>query len=152
DPAHRETGNRAYLAVPVLRDQKWVASLVASDSAPRQWTEREVALLQAAAERAWLWVEHIRLLAALREKEAAELVQKGERRFRVLVDTVQDYAIYLLDPSGTILSWNAGAKRLNGYEADEVIGKNFALFYPDADRQSQRPLEVLARALSDGSY
>src|ERR1700684_1960749 len=56
-----------------------------------------------------------------------------EERTRLLIEGVQDYAIFLLDPQGTVVSWNAGAERIKGYRAEEVIGTNFARFYPQDD-------------------
>jgi PAS domain S-box-containing protein len=70
--------------------------------------------------------------------------------FRLLVESVQDYAIYLLAPDGTIRSWNAGAERLKGYTASEIIGDNFARFFGVEDRAAGRPAGLLARALSLG--
>src|ERR1700757_3123837 len=57
----------------------------------------------------------------------------SERRFRLLVEGVVDYAIYMLDPNGIITNWNAGARRIKGYEADEVVGRHFQMFYPEED-------------------
>src|SRR5438270_660285 len=53
-----------------------------------------------------------------------------EERFRLLVDGVKDYAIFMLDPDGTIASWNAGAEQIKGYRPDEIIGQHFSRFYP----------------------
>ena len=54
---------------------------------------------------------------------------ESERRFRLLVEGVVDYAIYMLDPQGTVINWNAGARRIKGYEAEEVVGRHFGMFY-----------------------
>ena len=62
-------------------------------------------------------------------REAALL--ESEERFRILVDGVQNYAIFMLDPHGKVVSWNAGAERIKGYKADEIIGQNFSRFYPE---------------------
>jgi PAS domain S-box-containing protein len=70
----------------------------------------------------------------------------------LLVDNVQDYAILLLDPEGTILTWNAGAERLKGYAAGEIIGRPFSTFYTDEDRAREHPREILAKAAADGRY
>ena len=56
-------------------------------------------------------------------------------RFKLLVDSVRDYAIFMLDPDGKVLTWNAGAERFKGYRADEIIGHHFSVFYPE-DRKS----------------
>ena len=74
--------------------------------------------------------------------------QEIEDRFRLFIGAVQDYAIFILDPKGNVVSWNLGAKRIKGYEASEIIGRNFSTFYPDEDVRSHKPemeLEVAAR-------
>jgi PAS domain S-box-containing protein len=68
------------------------------------------------------------------------------------VESVQDYAIFLLDPTGRILTWNAGAERLKGYRADEIIGKHFSIFYPPAEARRGKPAYVLQAALEDGRW
>jgi PAS domain S-box-containing protein len=74
----------------------------------------------------------------------------SEETFRLLVEAVQDYAIYLMDPTGRVLTWNIGAERIKGYSADEIIGRHFSTFYTDKDRAAHRPEEILARARRDG--
>jgi PAS domain S-box-containing protein len=143
-------GIRSFVSAPLVRDGKWVASLVVGDSVPRAWTGREVALLQTVAERTWLWVEHIRLTAALREKEAQEILRGSEERFRLLVSGVKEYAIFQLDAAGHVISWNEGARQIKGYEEAEILGKHFSLFYTEEDRQAGHPAENLARAASEG--
>jgi PAS domain S-box-containing protein len=74
---------------------------------------------------------------------------ESERRFRLLVEGVSDYAIYMLDPSGVIVNWNAGAHRIKGYTAPEVVGQHFRMFYPPAERATglpERNLEIARRA------
>src|ERR671931_573794 len=77
-----------------------------------------------------------------------EKLRVSEEEFRLLVETVEEYAIYLLDPKGNVATWNLGAEKLKGYTAEEIIGKNFACFYTDEDvaaRKPQRNLEAAAR-------
>ncbi|WP_052710379.1 PAS domain-containing sensor histidine kinase [Azospirillum thiophilum] len=76
----------------------------------------------------------------------------GERRFQLLVDSVGDYAIYLLDPNGIVSSWNSGAARFKGYSADEIIGRHFSSFYTDEDRAAGVPQRALATALTEGRF
>ena len=76
----------------------------------------------------------------------------GEDRYRLLVDSITDYAIYMLDAGGHIASWNAGASRLKGYEAAEVIGTHFSRFYLPADRDDALPARVLAHAADEGRF
>ncbi|CAO3441394.1 PAS domain S-box protein [Azospirillum endophyticum] len=76
----------------------------------------------------------------------------GERQFRLLVQSVVDYAIFMLDPTGVIRSWNAGAARMKGYAADEIIGRHFSSFYTEEDRAAGLPQRALATALSEGKF
>jgi PAS domain S-box-containing protein len=76
----------------------------------------------------------------------------SERRFRLLVEGVIDYAIYLLDPNGIISNWNAGAKRIKGYEADEVVGRHFQMFYLPEDREAGLPARSLETARENGKF
>ncbi|TDF81484.1 nitrogen regulation protein NR(II) [Pseudomonas sp. H9] len=71
-------------------------------------------------------------------------------RYEQLVQAVVDYAIYMLDPQGHVVSWNAGAQRIKGWRAEEVIGKHFSLFFTEQDRIDGRPATLLERALSTG--
>ena len=83
-------------------------------------------------------------------KQAETALAASEERFRLLVDGVQDYAIYLLDPDGRVASWNAGATRLKGYAADEIIGQSFERFYLPADLASGIPARLLREAAETG--
>jgi len=75
-----------------------------------------------------------------------------DAQFRLLVESVSEYAIYLLDPAGHVMSWNAGAERIKGYAAAEIIGRPFALFYPPEDRAAGKPAEMLQQALREGRF
>jgi PAS domain S-box-containing protein len=81
---------------------------------------------------------------------AVEALRQSEERFRLLVDRVQDYAIFMLDTGGRVVTWNAGAERLKGYRADEVVGQHFARFYPPDEAARGLPDEHLAAAARDG--
>jgi PAS domain S-box-containing protein len=75
-----------------------------------------------------------------------------EERFRLLVESVQDYAIFMLDPQGHITTWNLGAQRIKGYAADEIIGQHFSRFYTPEDIESGKPQRELDTALATGKY
>jgi PAS domain S-box-containing protein len=75
-----------------------------------------------------------------------EALRQSEERFRLLVEGVVDYAIYMLDSEGVVTSWNAGAQRIKGYARDEIIGKHFSRFYPPGEVESGKPWEELAIA------
>jgi len=79
-------------------------------------------------------------------KIAERTLQESEERYRLLVQGVQEYAIFQLDPTGHVVSWNAGAERLKGYTAEEIIGKHFSIFYPREDQLDEKPQHILARA------
>jgi len=73
-------------------------------------------------------------------------------RYRLLVEGVTDYAIYMLDPSGIVSSWNAGAERFKGYKADEIIGQHFSRFYTEEDKATELPRRALEIALREGKF
>jgi PAS domain S-box-containing protein len=72
--------------------------------------------------------------------------------FRLLVQSIVDYAIYLLDPKGYVTSWNAGAERIKGFQANEIVGKHFSTFYTEADRAAGMPEKVLKTAREEGKF
>jgi len=73
-------------------------------------------------------------------------------RYRLLVDAITDYAIYMLDPDGIITNWNAGAQRFKGYTADEIVGQHFSRFYSPEDRSDGLPARALAIARTEGKF
>ena len=77
-------------------------------------------------------------------------LRKCEEQFRLLVESVQDYAIFMLDPAGIIVSWNAGAERIKGYTANEIIGEHFSCFYTAADLEDGKPDRALEIARDEG--
>ena len=81
-----------------------------------------------------------------------EALRESEERYRMLLDGIQDYAIIMMDPRGQIVSWNAGAERIKGYRADEIIGHNFSCFFPPEDIQRGRPDEVLRLTAANGRH
>jgi PAS domain S-box-containing protein len=83
---------------------------------------------------------------------AEQQLRESEQRFRVLVQGVTDYALYMLAPDGTITNWNAGARRIKGFDSGEVIGTNFSRFYTEVDRESGVPATALATAAREGRF
>ncbi len=79
-------------------------------------------------------------------------LEDTERRFRLLVQAVTDYAIFMLDPDGNIVNWNQGAERIKGYTGEEIIGQHFSRFYAREDRQNRVPEKALATATDTGKY
>jgi PAS domain S-box-containing protein len=84
-------------------------------------------------------------------REAAER-EHAEGRFQHLVQGVRDYALYMLDPHGVVTNWNAGAERIKGYRASEIVGQHFARFYTDADRAAGTPSRALETAAREGTF
>jgi PAS domain S-box-containing protein len=85
-------------------------------------------------------------------RQTQEILRESEERFRLLVEGVKDYAIFMLDAEGHITTWNLGAWRIKGYEAEEIIGEHFSIFYTDEDVERGYPDEVLRLAAADGHY
>ena len=119
----RKDGSRfwAYVVITALRDDK--GKLLGFSKITRDLTER---------------------------KHQEEELRRTEQRFRLLIEGVQDYAIYMLSPDGTVSSWNAGARRIKGYEANEIIGKHFSHFYSQEDIDAGKPWGELAMAREHG--
>jgi PAS domain S-box-containing protein len=89
----------------------------------------------------------------LSERRAAEEVLfRSEQQFRLLVQGVTDYAIFMLDVDGIVTNWNAGAQRIKGYAAAEVVGTHFSRFYPEEDRARGAPARALAIAAAEGRF
>ena len=80
-----------------------------------------------------------------------ESLRESEERFRLMVEGVKDYAIFMLDPGGRVTTWNDGAERIEGYGESEILGRNFSVFYPDEDVERDHPEEVLRTAVAEGS-
>jgi two-component system cell cycle sensor histidine kinase/response regulator CckA len=85
-------------------------------------------------------------------KRAEDILRKSEERFRMLIESVQDYAIYLLDPHGRVLTWNAGVERIEGYRARDIIGRRFNRLYTPDDIALGKPEQALATAGAEGHY
>lgn len=96
------------------------------------------------------------LLEMMRELEQArddlEARLHNEATYSLLVSRVKDYAIFLLDASGRVMTWNEGARRINGYKDSEIIGKHFSIFYPQEARDSHHPEKELEIATREGRY
>jgi PAS domain S-box-containing protein len=86
------------------------------------------------------------------KKEAEQALRASEQRFQVLVRSVTDYAIYMIDPQGFVATWNAGARRFKGYDADEIIGEHFSRFFLPEDRKDGLPARILKTATDEGRF
>ncbi len=89
----------------------------------------------------------------LTERKAVEdALRRSEQTFQLLVDSIQNYAVFMLDPDGRVASWNAGAERIKGYRANEILGANFSTFYPPEEAAQGKPRWELEMAERDGRH
>jgi PAS domain S-box-containing protein len=86
------------------------------------------------------------------QSQAKAALHESESKFRLLVNGVTDYALYMLDPTGIVANWNAGGQRIKGYSSEEIVGQHFSRFYSDADRAAGRPARALEIAKTAGRY
>jgi len=119
----------AYVAVPLLRDGKWAASLWCSDDRPHDWTDAEIGLLEGIADRVWSAVEKMR-------------AEEARARLAAIVESSDD-AIVGKDLNGIITNWNRGAEKVFGYSAEEAIGQSVTMLIPP-ERVDEEPM-ILAR-------
>ena len=167
---------RSYLAVPVTtRSGEVLGGLFFGHPQPGMFTERAERLVTAIAGQAAVAIDNVRLYQALqRELEARRQAEQNlrqinetleqragertreladtERRFRLLVEGVTDYAIYMLDATGNVVNWNPGAQRIKGYTRQDVLGKHFSRFYTDEDRSLGIPTRALETAATSGKF
>lgn len=87
-----------------------------------------------------------------RRRAAEEALRRSQEEFRLLVQSVTDYGIYMLDPEGNVATWNAGAQRIKGYAPEEIVGRHFSRFYTEEDRAAGAPQRALATALHEGRF
>ncbi|WP_312406545.1 PAS domain-containing sensor histidine kinase [Rhizobium sp.] len=85
-------------------------------------------------------------------KIAEQVLKRSEEQFRLLVQGVTDYAIYMLDPDGNVASWNPGAQRIKGYSQEEIVGQHFSRFYTEEDRAEELPKKALSIAALEGRF
>jgi PAS domain S-box-containing protein len=97
--------------------------------------------------------QYVAIRADITERKRAEgALHESQERFRLLLDGIKEYAIYMLDPEGRVISWNAGAARIKGYESEEILGKHFSCFYLPEDREAGKPSRELQESLSTGRF
>jgi PAS domain S-box-containing protein len=120
-----------------------------------QTNQREIAARKSAEEELHRLNEGLERRAEERGGQLAQSLTKleeTERRFRLLVESVTDYAIYMLDPNGQIINWNPGAERIKGYSRQEIMGRHFSVFYTPEDLRDEIPVKALATATKTGKY
>src|SRR6202043_40006 len=131
------------------------AAVAIDNSRLYQTSVREVAARREAEEKLQELNRHLEQRVSQRAEELAASViklEESERRFRILVEGVTDYAIFMLDPAGTVVNWNPGAQRIKGYQPAEIVGQHFSRFYSDEDRQNRVPHNAIETAARTGKY
>ena len=167
---------RSYLAVPVVsRSGEVLGGLFFGHAKTDQFTPLAERLMMSIAAQAAVAIDNARLYQtgqrelAARTKAEAELqrvnaalearatmgatrLEAAEQHLTLLIDAVTDYAIFMLDPLGNVVSWNPGAQRIKGYERKEIVGQHFSRFYTEPDRTAGVPARALAEAANVGKY
>lgn len=155
DPAIRVLASA--MVAPLLVEGRLLGVLKVGTLAPHTFGDADLSLLQMAADRVAVAIDraqqHERALEEIKARvRAQEALLKSEERFRLLVEQVKDYAIFMLDPQGRIVSWNQGAERMKGYAEEEVVGRHFSLFYPPETASTGYPDQELRLAAEQGRH
>jgi PAS domain S-box-containing protein len=146
--AVRSLGLVSSICVPIRIDDAAIGalSLVTAESR-REYLDSDVLLAEELALRAAGAIKNASLYS-----ESLNAIRQQETRFQLLVESVTDYAIFMLDPTGHIASWNRGAERLKGYKADEILGKHFSVFYPRKEVEAGKCEHELDVAVQEGRF
>lgn len=166
--AFRNIGIGASICMPFVKEGRLTALMAVHHREAHRWTEAELATLREVAERSWAHIQRVATEAELRTtadrlqtlnetleariEERSTALERSQTQFRLLVQGVTDYAIYMLDETGLVTSWNAGAERIKGYRPDEIIGRHFSSFYEEKDRASGEPTRALETARREGRF
>jgi len=152
DNLHPDDRARVLAEMPALfvNDQLTTEYRFRYKDGTHHWVHDEARLLRSAAgtpvEVFGSWVD------ITDRRRAEETLRVSEERFRLLLGSVRDYAIYMLDPTGHVVSWNAGAEQIKGYRAEEIIGQHFSRFYTAEDVAAGKPEAALRAAAAQGRY
>jgi PAS domain S-box-containing protein len=155
----REMKLESAMVVPLLGRERTLGAMtfIVADSG-RRYTEQDLAFAEEFARRAAMAIENALAVkhaeegqVTLRRVAAAEL-RASEWRFHQLVDAVTDYAIFMLDATGHVETWNPGAQKTKGYEPHEIIGQHFSIFYTPEDRAAGRPEQILETVRREGRF
>ena len=143
-------GVRHTAIVPLVVDGRVMGTIAVSRRRDQAFEASDLTALREIGNIAVLALQN----SVLRDQALAANTQlrSSEERFRLLVESVRDYAIFMLDPSGHITSWNQGAERIKGYRADEIIGRHFSAFYRPEDVAAGVPARGLAVAQQEGRF
>ena len=158
----RSIGIGATICMPLVKDGRLTALMAIHHRERHRWTGEELAMIREVTDRSWAHVERVGIDAELRStagrlrdlnetleqrvEERSAALERSQTQFRLLVQGVTDYAIYMLDDQGHVTSWNAGAERIKGYAPEEIIGRHFSSFYEEQDRAAGEPQRALETA------
>jgi len=161
-------GIAATICVPLVKDGRLTALMAIHHREPHRWTSEELSTIREVTDRSWAHIERVGIDAELRAtagrlrdlnetleqrvEERSAALERSQTQFRLLVQGVTDYAIYMLDDVGQVTSWNAGAERIKGYTPDEIIGHHFSSFYEEQDRAAGEPQRALETARREGRF
>jgi PAS domain S-box-containing protein len=141
--AVEQGGVRSVIWVPLVAGEAVIGAFVLIRREVNPFTQKQIELVETFAAQAAIAFENARLLTELRQ---------SLERYRLLVERVTDYAIFMLSAAGVVSTWNAGAERILGYRPDEITGKHFSVFHTEEDRAKDSPAVALQGALRDGKY
>ncbi len=145
----------SYIGVPLkVRGQVIGALSMAMAESGRRYTEKDLELATALADRAALAIDNARLFREVEGARALATAQRdqSEERFRLMVESVKDYAIFMLDPKGIITTWNVGAQMIKGYRPSEIIGRHFSCFYSPEEIRAGKCEYELEVATQEGRF
>jgi PAS domain S-box-containing protein len=152
---HAQPGVFTERAEKIIEALAGQAAVAIDNARLHQTSQREIAARREADTELQALNEALQQRVEMRAQElaaAANKLEDTERRFRLLVEGVTDYAIYMLDPTGHIINWNTGAQRIKGYTRDEIVGRHFSTFFDAEDRESGLPERALSIAAQTGKF
>lgn len=159
--AYRQVQIHAAICVPLMKEGRLVGAMAVHQAHARRWHRDEVQLVQLVSIRCWESIERARVTRELRklnenlERQVqlrTEALKRSERQLAQLVNGIADCAIFMLDPSGRVATWNPGAERIKGYKAEEIIGHHFSQFYTPEDRAAGLPQRSLEAMAANGKF
>lgn len=164
----QQIGIGATICMPLVKEGRLTALMAIHHRDPHVWSANELALIRDVTDRSWAHIERVGAEAELRKTaerlrdlnetletrvaDRTAALERSQTQFRLLVEGVTDYAMYMLDGEGRVSSWNAGAERIKGYRPEEIIGRHFSSFYQEADRTAQEPERALDIARREGRF
>jgi PAS domain S-box-containing protein len=152
---HAQPGVFTERAEKIIEALAGQAAVAIDNARLHQTSQREIAARREAETELQALNEALQQRVEMRAQElaaAANKLEDTERRFRLLVEGVTDYAIYMLDPTGHIINWNTGAQRIKGYTRDEIVGRHFSTFFDAEDRKGGLPEKALSIAAQTGKF